>query len=43
MYSAAVVLSGIGFEGISLTFLVALVAFLLDLFIKAFLTTILFV
>jgi len=39
MYSAAVVVSGNGFEGISLTSLITLVAFLSDLLLEAFLTT----
>jgi hypothetical protein len=34
MYSAAVVLSGNGFEGIALTSLITLVAFLSDLFME---------
>ncbi len=43
IYSAAVVMSGNGFEGISLTSSIALVTFLSDLFIEAFLTTLCFV
>jgi len=40
MYSATVELSGNGFEGISLASLIALVAFLSDLFKEALLATI---